>query len=153
VTLSRRAADGVVLSMSSLSLGVGARCTVALAVPVEVAASGGGLGEFILAECDGERGWWHIEEDVDAKLSAPEFSCELEPVAGGYGLTVIAHTLVRDLALLVDRVAPDAVVDDMLVTLLPGERIVFAIATAAPMTLEQLIDPRVLRSANQLVAD
>jgi beta-mannosidase len=153
VTLSRRAGDGVVLSISSLALVVGARRTVTLAVPVEVAASGGGLGEFILAECDGERGWWHIEEDVDAKLPAPELSCELDPIAGGYRLTVIAHTLVRDLALLVDRVAEDAVVDDMLVTLLPGERAVFGVATSAPLTLEQLIDPRVLRSANQLVAD
>jgi hypothetical protein len=30
---------------------------------------------------------------------------------------------------------------------------VFAITTSAPMTLEQLTDPLILRSANQLVAD
>jgi beta-mannosidase len=135
------------------SLDVGARRTVAFAVPGDVAASDGGVGELILAECGAERAWWHTDEDVDAKLPAPELTYELDPVAGGYRLSVTAHTLVRDLALLVDRVADDAVVDDMLITLLPGENVVFAIATAAPMTLEQVTDPLVLRSANQLVAD
>jgi beta-mannosidase len=153
VTLSRRAADGVVLSTSSLPVDVAARCTVALVVPAEVAASGGGVGEFILAECGTERGWWHTEEDVDAKLPAPELTGRLEQTDDGYRLTVTVHTFVRDLALLVDRVAPDAVVDDMLVTLLPGERTVFAITTSTPLTLDQLTDPLVLRSANQLVAD
>ncbi|HEY0871246.1 MAG TPA: hypothetical protein VGD55_12670 [Acidothermaceae bacterium] len=153
VMLSRRASDGVVMSLATLALDVGARRTVAFAVPGEVAASDGGVGGFILAESGAERAWWHTEEDVDAKLPAPELRCALEPVAGGYRLSVTAHTLIRDLALLVDRVAEDAVVDDMLVTLLPGETVVFTIATAAPMTLEQLTDPLVLRSANQLVAD
>ena len=153
VTLSRRASDGVVLSTSDVPFEVAARCTVAFAVPAEVAASGGGVGEFILAQCEGERGWWHTEEDVDAKLPAPELTAKLEQTADGYELTVAAHTFVRDLAVLVDRVAPDAFVDDMLVTLLPGESTVFAITTAVPMTLEQLTDPLVLRSANQLVAD
>ncbi|HTC68764.1 MAG TPA: glycoside hydrolase family 2 protein [Acidothermaceae bacterium] len=153
VTLSRRAADGVVLSSSSLPVDVVARCSVALAVPAEVAASGGGVGEFILAQCGSERAWWHTEEDVDAKLPASELTGRLEQTADGYHLTITAHTFVRDLALFVDRVAPDAVVDDMLVTLLPGESTVFAITTSAPMTLDQLTDPLVLRSANQLVAD
>jgi beta-mannosidase len=153
VTLTRCAADGVVLSISRLPVDVGVRCTAALAVPAAVAASGGGVGEFILAECESERGWWHTEEDVDAKLPAPELTGSLERTAAGYDLTVTAQTFVRDLALLVDRVAPDAFVDDMLVTLLPGESTVFAITTSAPMTLEQLTDPLVLRSANQLVAD
>jgi len=53
---------------------------------------------------------------------------------------------------LADRVAPDAVVDDMLVTMLPGETVNFVITTAATLHLEQLRDPLVLRSANQLVA-
>jgi hypothetical protein len=40
----------------------------------------------------------------------------------------------------------------MLVSLLPGESVVFAITTSAVLSHEQLIDPLVLRSANQLVA-
>jgi len=47
------------------------------------------------------------------------------------------------------RLAGDAVVDDMLVRLLPGE---FTIRTAAVLTREQLTDPLVLRSANQLTS-
>ena len=39
----------------------------------------------------------------------------------------------------------------MLVTLLPGQSVTFETRTAADLTLEQLVDPLVLRSANQLV--
>lgn len=91
-------------------------------------------------------------EDLDAALPAPQLATELKQVEGGYQLSVTAHTLVRDLAVLADRVAPDAVVDDMLVTMLPGETVNFVITTAATLHLEQLRDPLVLRSANQLVA-
>ncbi len=45
-----------------------------------------------------------------------------------------------------------AVGDDMLVTLLPGESATFMIRTAAVLTTEQLTDPLVLRSANQLTS-
>src|SRR2546430_11910562 len=43
------------------------------------------------------------------------------PAEGGYRVTVTARTLLRDVAVLADRAAPAAEVDDMLVTLLPGE--------------------------------
>jgi beta-mannosidase len=68
-------------------------------------------------------------------------------------LLVTTRGFLRDLAVLVDRLAPDAAVDNMLVTLLPGETAVFTISTTATLTLEQVTDPLVLRSANQLVAD
>ena len=45
-------------------------------------------------------------------------------------LTVTADAFVRDLAVLADRVAGDAYVDEMLVTLLPGETATFDIRTA-----------------------
>lgn len=64
----------------------------------------------------------------------------------------VAGTLVRDLALLVDKVAPDAVVDDMLVTLLPGEDVTWTVTGTAGLDPELLRHPTVLRSANQLVA-
>ncbi len=62
-----------------------------------------------------------------------------------------AHTLLRDLTLLVDKVEPDCRVDEALVTLLPGESFVFHLSQA-PRDGEALRHPRVLRSANQLVA-
>ncbi len=50
------------------------------------------------------------------------------------------------------RLAGDAVVGDMLVTLLPDESAMFTIRTVAVLTREQLTDPLVLRSANQLTS-
>ena len=49
-------------------------------------------------------------------------------------------------------VDPDAVVDDMLVTLLPGEQVVFAVRCAELTDPQELLRPDVLRSTNQLVA-
>ena len=75
-----------------------------------------------------------------------------EPRPGGVRLAVTARTFVRDLAVLADRVAPDAVVDDMLVTLLPGQSTVVEIDTAAGVDPAVFTGPLVVRSANQLVA-
>jgi beta-mannosidase len=63
---------------------------------------------------------------------------------------VSARTLLRDLCLFADRLAPDAVVDDMLVTLLPGESHTFTV-TGWAGDPEALMRPPVLRTANDLV--
>jgi beta-mannosidase len=74
--------------------------------------------------------------------------------AGGYDVEVRAHTLVRELCLLADRVAADAVVDDQLVTLLPGESVVLRVdlprtdpGAAGPDSLALTSRP-VLRAVN-----
>ncbi len=57
----------------------------------------------------------------------------------------------RDLALLVDKVDPDARADDMLVTLLPGESVTWQVTSALEVEPAAFLAPAVLRSANQLV--
>lgn len=59
-----------------------------------------------------------------------------------------ARSLLRDLCLFPDRLDPDAEVDDMLVTLLPGETIRFAIRSAVPLDPAALVRPPVLRTVN-----
>jgi beta-mannosidase len=51
----------------------------------------------------------------------------------------------------VDKVDPEAVVDDMLVTLLPGESVVFDIASRADVDPSAFTEPRVLRTVNGLL--
>ncbi|MFC5072474.1 hypothetical protein ACFPN0_12985 [Kitasatospora cinereorecta] len=53
-----------------------------------------------------------------------------DAAGAGYRVTVTARTLLRDLALFPGRLDPAAEVDDMLVTLLPGERAVFHVTGA-----------------------
>ena len=153
VTVSLHAPDGTVLSDAVVSLDVPPRRTGVLAVPPRVGGqSRQGRGQVLLAESAGLRAWWHFTEDVDADLPDPDLDVTVEQIDGGYRLAVTTGGLVRDLAVLADRLAAEAVVDDMLVTLLPGETTTFTIRTTAALTKEQLTDPLVLRSANQLVA-
>ena len=108
--------------------------------------------ELLLAECDGERAWWFFAEDRDAHLPEPELETTVDLVEGGYRVRVTAHALVRDLALLADRLAADAEVDDLLLTVLPGESATLLVRTRVELTEADLTGPLVLRSANQLVA-
>ncbi len=117
-----------------------------------MAEPGDAAREVLLAEAGEQRAWWHFAEDVDAALPPADLDVSAEPRPGGVRLAVTARTFVRDLAVLADRVAPDAVVDDMLVTLLPGESTVVGIDTAAGVDPAAFTGPLVVRSANQLVA-
>jgi beta-mannosidase len=90
-------------------------------------------------------------EDVLGRLADPEFDVIVDKVVDGYTVRVTAHTLLRDLALLVDRSAPDAVADDSLITLCRGETATIRVRTHADLDAEQLTSPLVLRTANQLV--
>jgi beta-mannosidase len=54
-------------------------------------------------------------------------------------------------ALLADRAAPDAVADESLITLFPGETATITVRTGTELSAERLTAPDVLRNANQLV--
>lgn len=71
--------------------------------------------------------------------------------APGYRVEVTARTLLRDLALFPDRLDPAAEVDEMLVTLLPGESTVFMITGAVLADPEALGAHPVLRCVNDAV--
>ena len=76
----------------------------------------------------------------------------MEQTETGVRITVTAMNLVRDLAVLADKVDPAAVADGMLATLLPGETVTWHITTTAPADAWLWQHPSVLRSANQLVS-
>jgi beta-mannosidase len=60
--------------------------------------------------------------------------------------------VVRDLALLIDRVDPFGIVDDGLITLLPGETVELTVLGAEGATASDFGGALVLRTANDLVA-
>ncbi len=104
------------------------------------------IAEF--GDCSGN---WFFAEARDSAVTEPGLESSLTRTDDGCMLTVMAKTLVRDLTVLVDKVAPEPSVDRALVTLLPGERAVFRIVTDAAITQDQIVSSEVLRSANQLV--
>jgi len=128
-----------------------ARSTVTVPLPASVSATTDAAAELLRAELTGVRGHWFFAEPRDTRLRAPSLSSSLERVVNGYLLTVTAATLTRDLSVLVDKVDPAARVDDMLITLLPGESATFSVRSEVELDCATLTAPTVLRSANQLM--
>jgi beta-mannosidase len=132
------------------------RATLTLAVPGDVADPGGARSELVSAEVEGgagpdvRRALWFFGEDRDLALPPGAVDVGCERVEAGYRLRVTARELVRDLAVLVDQVDPDAVVDDMLLTLLPGDVAELTVTTTAEVEPDAFTAPTVFRSANQL---
>ncbi|WP_323986742.1 glycoside hydrolase family 2 protein [Microbacterium plantarum] len=152
--VARRVAfDGTVLAEAEIVLDIEARGTFTFSLPAEVAEPGDAANELVVVESDGARGLWFFAEHRDSALGRAELTTSARRTESGYEVTVKAANLVRDIALLVDKVDPEAVVDDMLVTLLPGESVTFHVKSGSDAAPEQFCDSAVLRSSNQLVAD
>jgi beta-mannosidase len=143
--------DGKLRDEELLTISAAPWSVAAVPLPALLAASPRPEQELLVAGDGPGRAVWYHREDKDLALPPPAVTAVAEPTAAGYQVTVEAATLQRDLALLADKAAPDAVVDDMLVTLLPGEKAVFAVRTATAVDPAELVSPRVLRSANQLL--
>jgi len=150
--LARLDFAGAELASTTVGIELGARQSTTVVIPSEIATAGNAAGELLAATIGGARGLWFFAEYRDSELGAARLTASAERTADGYRVSVEAGSLIRDLALLADKLHPDAVVDDMLLTLLPGESAVFEVASAADFDPEALLDSRVLRSANQLVA-
>jgi beta-mannosidase len=154
VRLNRFDLDGDCLAGTALTVALSPRTTVTIEVPEVIAAAGNRCREVLEASVATAvpRAHWFFVDDVDSELPDPAAEVAVNAVPGGYRVDITARSLLRDLALLADRAAPDAVVDDMLVTLLPGQCASFTVTTAESLPATAFTHPLVLRSANQLVA-
>lgn len=121
-------------------------------LPADVATSGDANDEVIVVDMLDRRAFHYFVEDIDLKLPAPKADIAVTSSEGGYDIKVTAVSFLKDLCLMADRLDPAAVVDTMLITLLPGESHVFKVATSAAITAGDIVLGRVLRSANDLVA-
>jgi len=146
VELQRRGLDGSVLDRVGQPLSVPARSTGAVDVPGGLAVAGDPATELLTAEIGGTRALWVWAEDIALALPEPVVDAGVEAVAGGYRVRVTARTFVRDVALFVDRLHPDAEVDDMIVTLFPGETAEFVVTSPVPLDEAALASAPVLRS-------
>jgi len=153
VDLQRLSYEGEVLASATVDLTLDARTTTTVAIPVEIAAFGDPARELVVATVGPERGLWFPVEQRDSALTAAELTTTVTAVDGGYDVVVTSASLARDVTLLVDKVDVHAVVDDMMVTLLPGESVTFRVTSDADLTPDQLTSTSVLRTSNQLVVD
>ncbi|WP_318152842.1 glycoside hydrolase family 2 protein [Microbacterium helvum] len=144
--------DGAELDAFTAELSLAPRETVVVALPAGVAQAQDVAGELVVAGVGEVRGFWFFAEPRDSALGAAQVEVSTTAGDGGTLATLTAQTLVRELTLLVDKVDPDAVASDALVTLLPGESTTVLVRHDGPvLAASTLSDPRVLRTANELV--
>ncbi|MEU3400991.1 glycoside hydrolase family 2 protein [Streptomyces filamentosus] len=127
VTLRRLTADGTVLKEAALDLEAAARTVVRLVVPASLLPDAAGGKELLVADADGLRAVHLPVYDKEFAHPAPAYDVRVEAAGGGAVVTVTARTLLRDLLLQADRLAPTATADRGLVTLLPGEEVRIAV--------------------------
>ncbi|KQX48058.1 MULTISPECIES: glycoside hydrolase family 2 protein [unclassified Streptomyces] len=124
VTLRRLDADGTVLKEAVLEVEATARTVVRLDVPGALLPDADSAKELLVADADGLRAVHLPVYEKEFAYPAPAYDVLVEPAgAGNSVVTVTARTLVRDLLLQADRLAPQASADHGLVTLLPGEEV------------------------------
>ncbi|WP_265521933.1 glycoside hydrolase family 2 protein [Oerskovia flava] len=144
--------DGVEVEAVKIPMAAQARGTVTVPVPDVVGRPLDPASELLVASLGDERALWFYAEPRDSALREPALHVEVATTDDGARVRVTTPTLVRGLSLLADKVHPDAVVDEMLVDLLPGESVTFHVTSSAPLVRPALADTRVLRSVNQLVS-
>lgn len=159
VHLRRERLDGGALAQEHISVDAPARSVILLDLPDSVRLPGDPAAEVLVAELTDPMDDSTVREvhcwveDIDLRLDPNPITAVVDPVDDGYRVTVSAHSLVKDLTLLVDRLDPAASIDQALVTLPAGESVTLHIRTAV-RGIELAVSSRpVLRTANDLTAE
>lgn len=158
LTFTRMGLDGTEAAVATAHLSVPARSTGTVDVPAHVRETADPSGEVLVADAgypgddDHVRGLWTFAEDKDIAYAAAPYSATASAIPGGYEVTVSASGLVRDLTILADKVDPDAVADDALLTLVAGDTATIRIVSSAAVDPAAFLAPGVLVSVNSLVS-
>ncbi|MFB9677137.1 glycoside hydrolase family 2 protein [Streptosporangium vulgare] len=145
--LLRLALDGEPLAKETITVEVAPRSVARFPLPDPVAVPADPSAELLSVRLDGHRALRFFAEDTRVAFPAAAYDTEVTPAeGGGLDLTVTARTLLRDLALFPDRLDPASSVDDMLLTLLPGESVTLHV-TGSPDPAA-LVGRPVLRCVN-----
>ena len=148
LVLQRLTFDGAVLASATLAVSVGARGSVVVDLPPEVANAEDPKAELIVVGSGEDRALWFFERDRDLAYAPAAYDAVTEQRGDLTTVTVTARTLLRDLCLFPDRCDPGATVDRALVTLLPGESATFTVHHACAVEPETLTRRPVLRCVN-----
>ncbi|WP_406077101.1 glycoside hydrolase family 2 protein [Micromonospora sp. NBC_00858] len=151
-SVTRLTLTGEPRAKTTMELDVPAYSAVTLALPAELSQPEEARRELLVAEAgeSARRALWFFAEDRDVEWPAAAWDATVEPVDGGQRVRVTARTVLRDLILFPDRLEPSAEVDDVLVTLLPGESTTFTVHADTPLDAAALTSRPVLRCVNDI---
>jgi beta-mannosidase len=147
-TVTRYDFDGAPLASLPVDVACPPRGVQRLRLLAEVAAASCSDRELLRATLDGGTADWFYRTDRDLAYPKAGYNATVEPALDGQVVTIEATTLLRDLCLFPDRLDPSSTVDQMLVTLLPGETARFAVRSAQPLDTTELVSALVLRCVN-----
>ncbi|WP_049564421.1 glycoside hydrolase family 2 protein [Nonomuraea sp. SBT364] len=147
--LVRRTLGGEPLAKEAVQVEVAPRSVARPALPAALVTPEDPSGELLTVSLGDRRTVAFFAEDPAVAFPPAAYDASAERVEGGYRVTVTARTVLRDLALFPDRLDPAASVDDLLVTLLPGETATFHVTTTESLDTEALTSPPVLRCVNE----
>ncbi|MFI0723937.1 glycosyl hydrolase 2 galactose-binding domain-containing protein [Streptomyces sp. NPDC021224] len=162
VHVRRVTLDGTELAAALLDLTCPAGGLLHVPLGPELAAPTDPLGELLVVDTDAARTTWAYRPDRALTAPPPARTVIASTGDGAVHLTVTAHTLLRDVCAFPDRLAgalgvspSDLLVDESLVTLLPGETRVFTLRTRSGLPLPPVALPEALltwaiRSAGEL---
>jgi beta-mannosidase len=148
--LRRYGFGGEILDGDTLSLDVPARSVAGFELSEALTKPADASREVLVATAGAIRAVHLFAEDRDLAYDPAALTATATAVPGGYRVEVRAASFARDVALLADRVGPDAETDEMLVPLLAGETRTFTVRTAAEVDPAAFTGPLVLRSVNSL---
>jgi beta-mannosidase len=119
-------------------------------IPAEVATPSDPRREYLRARLGDAEAWWFFEKDMKLQYPQPRFDVESVQTMDGVAVTITAQSFLRDVCLFVDRINPNAEVDDMLVNLAPGESRTFQTKGISKEAFDDADLSAILRTANQV---
>ncbi|BFU42784.1 glycosyl hydrolase 2 galactose-binding domain-containing protein [Krasilnikovia sp. MM14-A1004] len=157
-TVTRRDLTGITLAEAVLTATVAPGTATTLPLPADLATPADPTRELLLADTTGRlgahaggtRAWWFFAEDKDIAWPAARYDAEVSTADDATTVTVTARTILRDLMLFPDRLDPSAEVDDLGLTLLPGESARLVVHGASALDPAELTTRPVLRCVNDL---
>ncbi len=151
LTVRRMTFSGAHRTQAAVPVTVPARSTQVVPLAPDLVEGAQPADEVVVAQLGEARAVWFFAEDRDLALVDAWKSASADITTTGYAVHVTAEALQRDVTLLVDKVDPDATVDDSGVTLLPGESHTFQVRSSRSVDPHAFLGRTVLRSTNQLV--
>ncbi|MDO5662481.1 MAG: glycoside hydrolase family 2 protein, partial [Brachybacterium sp.] len=148
---------GEVREESTVHVDCAPRSAVTYVVSPRIAEPDDPAGEVLVVDSGGDapgphRAMHFFAEDKVLSLDPTALDATATLSGNGVDIRLTARSVVRDVCVFADRVDPDSVVSDQLITLLPGESTVVRIATQVQEDLEAFLAPPVLRHVAELVA-
>ena len=136
------------LAEAEFTFDIAARSSARFELPKEIAQSADSAAECVVAASNSERAFWYFEIDKNIVYPEPQFEDDVSIDGSEYSIKITARSFLRDVALFVDRLDPQAEVNDQLITLLPNESFTFRFKSNRRFSREAIIQRPVFQCAN-----